>query len=66
MEAESAIVVTHGGTSTYLIAAWIGLPLEAAGHVKFRTSPGGITHLREDDFFHDRQVVALNAVDHLN
>ena len=62
---EDAVVVTHGGTATYLIAAWIGLPLEAAGYVKFAVSPGGITHLREDDFFHDRQVAALNMVDHL-
>ena len=29
--AQDAVVVTHGGTATYLIAAWIGLPLEEAG-----------------------------------
>ncbi|MBP2412684.1 putative phosphoglycerate mutase [Arthrobacter stackebrandtii] len=66
VESAHTIVVTHGGTATYLIAAWIGLPLEAAGHVKFKTSPGGISHLREDDFFHDRQVVTLNDHSHLN
>jgi len=66
IEAGNAIVVTHGGTATYLIASWIGLPLEAAGHVKFKTSPGGITHLREDDLFHDRQVAALNDLSHFN
>lgn len=63
--AQNAVVVTHGGTATYLIAAWIGLPLEEAGYVKFKVSPGSITHLREDDFFHDRQVVALNLTGHL-
>lgn len=63
--AQDAVVVTHGGTATYLIAAWIGLPLAEAGYVKFNVSPGSITHLREDDFFHDRQVVALNLVSHL-
>lgn len=62
---SEAIVVSHGGTVNYLIAAWIGLPLESAGYVKFKVSPGGITHLREDDFFHDRQLVSLNDVDHL-
>ena len=63
--AQDAVVVTHGGTATYLIAAWIGLPLEEAGYVKFKVSPGSITHLREDDVFHDRQVVALNGLSHL-
>jgi probable phosphoglycerate mutase len=63
--AQDAVVVTHGGTVTYLIAAWIGLPLREAGYVKFKVSPGSITHLREDDFFHDRQVVALNLTSHL-
>lgn len=63
--AQDAVVVTHGGTATYLIAAWIGLPLEDAGYVKFKVAPGSITHLREDDFFHDRQVVTLNLTSHL-
>jgi probable phosphoglycerate mutase len=63
---QDMIVVTHGGTATYLIAAWIGLPLEEAGYVKFKVSPGSITHLREDDFFHDRQVMTLNDVSHLD
>jgi probable phosphoglycerate mutase len=63
--AQDVVVVTHGGTATYLIAAWIGLPLEEAGYVKFKVSPGSITHLREDDFFHDRQVMSLNDVGHL-
>lgn len=64
--AQDVVVVTHGGTATYLIAAWIGLPLEEAGFVKFKVSPGSITHLREDDFFHDRHVMALNEVSHLD
>ena len=63
--AQDVVVVTHGGTATYLIAAWIRLPLEKAGYVKFKVSPGSITHLREDDFFHDRQVMSLNDVGHL-
>ncbi|WP_246165420.1 histidine phosphatase family protein [Arthrobacter yangruifuii] len=63
--AQDTVAVTHGGTATYLVAAWIGLPLEAAGYVKFQISPGSITHLREDDVFHDRQVVSLNDTAHL-
>lgn len=49
--AQDVIVVTQGGTAAYLVAAWIGLPLEEAGYVKFKVSPGSITHLREDEFF---------------
>ncbi|KZB81619.1 histidine phosphatase family protein [Amycolatopsis regifaucium] len=53
------IVVTRGGALTFVIAAWIRMPLEAAGYVDFRGSPGSITVLREDDYFHNRQVVTL-------
>lgn len=29
--AEHVVVVSHSGTSTFLLAAWIGMPIEAAG-----------------------------------
>lgn len=64
--AENTIIVTHGGTLTYLVSAWIRLPLEHAGYVKFSNTPGGITHLKEDDFAHDRAVATLNDCAHLN
>lgn len=54
---EHQIVVTHGGALTFVIAAWIRMPLESAGYVDFRASPGSVTVLREDDYFHNRQVV---------
>ncbi|MEU3626137.1 histidine phosphatase family protein [Amycolatopsis coloradensis] len=54
---EHQIVVTHGGALTFVIAAWIRMPLESAGYVDFRASPGSVTLLREDDYFHNRQVV---------
>lgn len=63
--AQHSVVVTHGGAATFLIAGWIGMPVEATGYVSFRVSPGSISVLREDDFFHNRQVVALNDVSHL-
>jgi len=62
---QDSVVVTHGGVVTYLIAAWIGMPLDAVGYAKFAVSPGSITVLREDDLFHDRQVQALNDIRHL-
>nr|WP_203432871.1 histidine phosphatase family protein [Jiangella asiatica] len=62
---EHRIVVTHGGTATFLLAAWIGMPIEAAGRVRFRLTSGSISLLREDDYFHNRQISELNDVRHL-
>ena len=62
---EHQVVVTHGGTATFLLAAWIGMPIDAAGLVGFRFSSGGITLLCEDDYFHSRRVVQLNDLGHL-
>ncbi len=33
--------------------------------MNLRATPGGITLLREDDVFHNRQVVALDTTEHL-
>lgn len=62
---EHQVVVTHGGALTFVVAAWIRMPIAAAGYAAFRSTSGGITHLREDDYFHNRQVLALNTVGHL-
>jgi probable phosphoglycerate mutase len=50
---------------THLIAAWIRMPLESTGWVRFRSNAGGITHLHEDDRFFDRAVSYLNDREHL-
>lgn len=63
--ARYSVVVTHGGAATFLVARWIGMPIEAAGYVKFTVFPGSITELQEDDLFHDHQASALNDVCHL-
>lgn len=60
------IIVTHGGALTFVVACWIGMPIESLGHVNFRASSGSITTLREDDYFHSRQVVSLGDTRHLN
>lgn len=63
--ASNGIIVTHGYALTFIIAYWIGMPLESATHVNFAASPGGLTHLVEDDFFRNRAVKMLNDVTHL-
>ncbi|WP_193106640.1 histidine phosphatase family protein [Brachybacterium sp. FME24] len=59
------IIVTHGGSATFAIAHWLGMPLASLDRVRFRVSPGGITHLAEDDRFHDRTLERLNDTRHL-
>lgn len=60
------IVVTHGGTLTFVVAAWIRMPLDAVGHLAVKSTSGGITHLVEDDVFHNRGIASLNETSHLN
>ncbi|WP_129666059.1 histidine phosphatase family protein [Phytoactinopolyspora endophytica] len=62
---QNQIVVTHGGTATFLIAAWIGMPIDAADRVHFRVSSGGISVLRKDDRLHSHQLAQLNDISHL-
>ncbi|MFI6940948.1 histidine phosphatase family protein [Streptomyces sp. NPDC050418] len=59
------IIVTHGGSLTFVVAAWIKMPIEAAGYAAFRAPSGSITTLHEDDFFHNRQVASLGDMSHL-
>jgi len=60
------IVVTHGGTLTFVVAAWIKMPLDSAGYINVKSTSGGITHLFEDDVFYNRGVVSLNETSHLD
>ncbi|MEO6089708.1 MAG: histidine phosphatase family protein [Umezawaea sp.] len=62
---EHQVIVTHGGTITLLIAAWIGMPIDAAGRVHFKASSGSISVLRKDSRNYSHQVVELNDVNHL-
>ena len=59
------VVVTHGNAMTFVVAAWIRMPLESGGWVNFRSNAGGITHLREDDELFNRYVMSLNDCGHL-
>ncbi|MFE4685229.1 histidine phosphatase family protein [Streptomyces sp. NPDC056721] len=60
------ILVTHGGSLTFVVASWIKMPIESAGYASFRASSGSITTLHEDDFFHNRHVVSLGDTLHLD
>jgi probable phosphoglycerate mutase len=60
------IVVTHGFALTFVVAAWIKMPLDATGKIAVKSTSGGITHLVEDDVFHNRIVASLNETHHLD
>jgi 2,3-bisphosphoglycerate-dependent phosphoglycerate mutase len=64
-DCEHQIVVTHGFVVTFLIASWIKMPIASVGYVNFRAAPGSITVLREDDYWHNRQVASLSDTRHL-
>jgi probable phosphoglycerate mutase len=65
IQEERAIICTHGYAATFLIACWIGMPIESAGYVNFRVRPGSITSLVEDDVYVNRAVCYLSDVRHL-
>ncbi|MFG2097469.1 histidine phosphatase family protein [Streptomyces sp. NPDC048612] len=63
---EHQIIVTHGFALTFVVAAWIRMPPDSLGYVNLRAPSGSITHLREDDFFHNRQLARLGDTAHLD
>ena len=63
---ETAIVVTHGFAASFLLAAWLGMPVASADYVSFELSPGGITTLETQEPWGNRTVVTLNDASHLD
>ncbi|RZQ61240.1 histidine phosphatase family protein [Amycolatopsis suaedae] len=63
---ENQIVVTHGFALTYVVAHWIGMPVESTGVVAFPVASGSITVLRADDRFGGRALACLGETGHLD
>jgi probable phosphoglycerate mutase len=63
--ATNQIIVSHGSASSYLIAAWIGMPMMSTDRVFFPLTSGSITTLRRNDTHFSHQVLALNETHHL-
>lgn len=62
---ETRIIVTHGFALTFIVAAWIKMPINAVGHVSFPAESGSTTHLKQDDYWRNRGVLRLADVSHL-
>jgi probable phosphoglycerate mutase len=63
---EHQVIVSHGGASSVLIAAWIKMPVDSLGYARFTAGPGSITTLTVDDFFCNRRVDCLGDTRHLD
>ena len=61
----SAVIVTHGGALTYVVSAFLGVPIEALGRVRYGANAGGLTRLEFDPEWGDRKLVSLNETAHL-
>ena len=59
------IIITHGFASTFVIMAWLKVPVENMDYCHFEPLPGGVTLLQEDDLFGGRSVTFLNKLDYL-
>jgi len=64
-EVHDHVVVTHGFAHTFVVTAWLRVPVESAAFATFATSPGAITHLTHDDGWGNRTLVDLGATSHL-
>ncbi len=62
---QTHIIVTHGFALTFVIAWWIGMPIESLGRVNFPVTSGSITHLAEHAFWKSRTVITLGDTSHL-
>jgi len=62
---NTVIAVTHGFISTFLIMAWLRVPVENMDYGDFKVSSGGVTLLNEDDFWRNRNIVYTNKMDYL-
>lgn len=60
------IIVTHGFALTFVVAAWIAMPIDSAGYINVRATSGGITYLLEDDVFSNRAIHRINDTSHLD
>ncbi|TWD80014.1 putative phosphoglycerate mutase [Kribbella amoyensis] len=64
-DAEYQIVVSHGSATSYLITAWLGMPMKSTDRAFFPLTSGSITTLLHNDTHHSHQVITLNETTHL-
>lgn len=60
-----SIIITHGFALTFVIMAWLKVPVENMDYCHFQPRSGGVTLLREDDLWGNRTVTFVNKLDYL-
>ena len=62
---KDLVIVTHGFAMTFLVMAWLKVPVEHMGYGSFPSKPGCVSHLHEDDIFVNRGIKFLCYTGHL-
>ncbi|KPL81256.1 histidine phosphatase family protein [Herpetosiphon geysericola] len=62
---QQLVIVTHGFAASFVIAAWVGMPIEALGLVAFQLNSGSISWLTQSAPFNNRTLASLNDTRHL-
>ncbi|HIY66165.1 MAG TPA: histidine phosphatase family protein [Candidatus Agrococcus pullicola] len=62
-DAGHRVIVTHGGTASWVIMAWMRIPIDACAYAMFKMPSGSVTILEEDNRFHSRTLVTLGKRD---
>ncbi len=60
------VIVTHGFATTFLMYAWLKVPLEHMGFGNFPSKPGCVSHLQIDDRYKNRGIKFLCYTGHLD
>jgi len=63
--ARDTVIVSHGFASTFLIMAWMKVPVGHMDYCSFPAKPGSVTLLHEDDLFGNRGVSYLCSTNYL-
>ena len=56
---ENLIIVSHGNALTFIIMAWLKVPVENMNYCSFQPSPARVTYLQEDDVLKNRNVIYI-------
>ncbi|MCG7584593.1 histidine phosphatase family protein [Photobacterium sp. OFAV2-7] len=60
-EDGDAIIVAHGFSSSFVIAAFQKIDIESMAYIDYKLSSGSISILEVDAFFHNRSIKLLNS-----
>ena len=61
---ENTIVVAHGFSASFVIAAFQMIDIESMAHIDYKLGSGSISVLEIDDYFHNHAIKLLNYQPH--